>query len=110
MLVVEEGSRAEEAFLAHLALVGAGRQVAMRLPGGRAFDAGVADIAFHESNLVTHATNGKLFKGVASLSVGVGRAGSLAQKNGHSLACHPSASHAKGCGPFECHRSMIAVT
>src|SRR5687768_9070146 len=59
MLVVEEGSRAEEAFLAHLALVGAGRQVAVRLPGGRAFDAGVADIAFHELNLVTTATNGK---------------------------------------------------
>ncbi len=47
MAVIEMRGGAEEAFLADLALVGARRQVGMRLARGLAFNLGKVDVALH---------------------------------------------------------------
>jgi len=51
MAVVEESRRPEEALLAHLPLVGALRQVAVRLPRSGALDARNRDVTFHRPAL-----------------------------------------------------------
>ena len=47
MPVMQMGRGAEEPFLADLPLVGAGRQVGVRLARGGALDVGVGDVALH---------------------------------------------------------------
>ncbi len=47
MAVIEMRGRAEETFLADLALVRARRQIGVRLARGLAFDLGKVDVALH---------------------------------------------------------------